>query len=159
MDVSAHSFFTVLMAYEGLSMWKSLTRIPRWRRLQQFKEKWERRFNDSDKPILMAEVLSCAKERILLSSMMGGAVFVRWTPPLIALLAVLLYSGCAIVGVPTAVFFHSYHKGFCWAAILIATLQFVLVIVTSRFFDDFDAETLVSDDTLSSSKFSLAKPE
>ena len=159
MDVSAHSLFMVLMAYEGLSMWQSQTRIPRWRRRQQFKEKWEKRFNDSDKPDLMEEALSCAKEKWKLSIMMWAAVFVRWTPPLMALTAILLYSGCSIAGVPTAVFFHSYYKVFCWAAILIATVQFVMVIVTSRYFDEFDAETLVSDDNLSSSKFSLAKPE
>ena len=156
MFVSAQGFFTVFFAYEGLSMWESQNGLPGRKRRDHFKETWNEKIKNSDDPDKMKEALLCAKEHKKFTRRLFEASLVRWAPPLIALAAVLFYSVCPFFSISAVWLFERYSIWVCGLASGLAILQFFFFVRASRYFEVFDAETLVSDEKKKTSGFDLA---
>lgn len=156
MLVSAQGFFMVFFAYEGLSMWESQNGLPGRKRKDHFKEKWNEKIKNSDDPDKMKEALLCAKEHKKFTRRLFEASLVRWTPPLIALVAVLFYSVCPFFSVSAVWLFDQYSRWICGGASVLAILQFIFFVLVSRYFEAFDADTLVYDGKKKTTGFDLA---
>lgn len=156
MYISAQGFFMVLFTYEGLSLWGAQNGLPGWKRKKHFKEKWNDKIENSDAPSKMEAALLCAKDHKKFKRRMIESSFVRWTPPVVSLITILFYSVCSYCGQSATMLFERYSEWFCAPVCFLVVLQFVLFFVTFIYFDNFDAETLVADESKKASGFELA---
>lgn len=157
MSISAQSFFMLLFTYEGLSLWESQAGLPGWKRRQYLREKWNRKIKESDNPDKMEAVLSCAKETLKFNAFMILARIIRWMPSVLSLGALVFYLSCPLFfGTSALAIFNRACSWFCCIAIGLSIAQFVVFMLTSHYFENFDAETLVNDASKQSADFDLA---